>query len=98
MSKIKTGWQHGCRLVEQVCDQCGKHFQIFYNFERDADGKVKVYYDYPMGACNCEAEFSPIDGEPSLTEWEDQIKEALGANTADAGNHSLKTTSPNPSV
>ena len=29
---------------------------------------------------------------------EDEIKEALGANTADAGNHSIKTTSPNPPV
>ena len=48
-------------IVMQECGQCGKIFPIKY-FE---DGSI----EYTSDSCDCEAEFSPIEGQPSISEW-----------------------------
>lgn len=47
--------------VEQVCEGCGKHFYLRYC----SDGT----YEYIGIVCDCEADFHPVDGELSISEW-----------------------------
>lgn len=52
--------------VEQECDGCGKHFYLKYC----SDGT----YEYIGEVCDCLASFHPVNGEPSISEWIEQIK------------------------
>ena len=54
------------KTVEQECDGCGKHFHIRYC----SDGT----YEYIGEVCDCLASFHPVNGEPSISEWIEQIK------------------------
>ena len=74
MNDMKVRKCHMCKSANQICSKCGKTFHVFYNAEFDSAGNFKYYYDYPVDACDCEAEFSPADGEPSLSEWAEQIR------------------------
>lgn len=49
------------RVVEQICNCCGKHFYLKYC----SDGT----YEYIGEICNCEADFNPVEGEPTISEW-----------------------------
>lgn len=55
------------KIVEQECSGCGKHFHLKYC----SDGN----YEYIDGVCDCPATFHPVDGEPSFSEWMEQMKE-----------------------
>lgn len=55
------------KTVEQECTRCGKHFNIRYC--------SKGFYDYVGNTCGCIAPFHPVDGEPSITEWLDELNE-----------------------
>lgn len=55
-----------CKIVTQECHFCGKRFDLMYW----ANGT----YTYLEEPCECEAEFSPVDGKPTLMEWLEQIK------------------------
>lgn len=55
------------KTVEQECDGCGKHFYVRYC----SDGT----YEYIGEVCTCLASFRPVNGEPSISEWIEQIKE-----------------------
>lgn len=48
-------------IVEQECNCCGTTFRVQYY----ANGSY-IYIDEP---CNCECDFSPVDGAPSISEW-----------------------------
>ena len=48
------------KIVEQECDQCGKHFKIRYW----GNGS----YTYETETCECESEFHPVD-DMSMSEW-----------------------------
>lgn len=54
------------KVVEQVCEVCGKHFYLRYC----SDGS----YEYIGDTCDCEEFFRPIDGEPSISEWLEKLK------------------------
>ncbi|MBQ6403317.1 MAG: hypothetical protein IJI27_05375 [Oscillospiraceae bacterium] len=54
------------RLVKQECDCCGKVFTVRYH----SNGT----YDYVDEPCDCEANFSPVDGEPSISQWLEALK------------------------
>ena len=54
-------------VVMQECQKCREKFPIAY-FE---DGTIKYISD----TCDCEAGFNPIEGQPSLSEWLETIKE-----------------------
>ena len=54
------------KIVEQVCEGCGSHFSLKYC----ADGT----YEYIGDVCDCEADFHPVDGEPSMYEWIETLK------------------------
>ena len=45
----------------QVCMCCGKIFPVRYLENRNIE-----YMDEP---CECESDFEPISGEPSISEW-----------------------------
>lgn len=49
------------RIVTMECSQCGHDFLVRYN----PDGT----YDYKESPCDCEADFYPAEGEPSISEW-----------------------------
>ncbi len=49
------------KIVEQECENCGNRFYLKY-FE---DGS----YEYISPTCDCESEFHPINGEPSISQW-----------------------------
>lgn len=53
-------------IVMQQCTQCGKMFPLRY-FE---DGTL----EYISDTCNCEADFEPINGKPSISEWLETLK------------------------
>lgn len=55
------------KIVEQECHGCGKHFYLEYC----SDGT----YEYIGIVCDCDADFSPVNGEPSIQEWINSIKE-----------------------
>lgn len=48
------------RVVEHICNCCGKHFYLKYC----SDGT----YEYVGEVCDCEADFHPVEGEPSISE------------------------------
>ena len=56
--------------VEQVCECCGRHFWILYH----EDGAYDYLDDRGDGPCDCEAEYHPVDGSPSLAEWLESLK------------------------
>ena len=43
------------------CEKCGEEFRVRYLH----DGSYE-YLEFP---CGCEAEYHPINGEPSISEW-----------------------------
>ena len=49
------------RIVTCECEKCGTVFGVCYH----ADGS----YEYANAPCECEADFRPINGEPSISEW-----------------------------
>lgn len=51
-------------IVEQECNCCGTTFRVQY-CENGSYGSY-IYIDEP---CNCECDFSPVDGAPSISEW-----------------------------
>ena len=53
-------------VVEQACSRCGHEFIVQYN----EDGT----YGYLSQVCDCEAEFYPLDGLPSITEWLESVR------------------------
>ena len=55
------------KIVEQECSCCGERFWLQYW----ADGT----YTYVGDPCDCEAEFYPIAGSPTILEWLKMIKE-----------------------
>ena len=54
------------KTVEQICESCGKHFYLKYC----SDGT----YEYIGEVCDCESDFHPVEGEPSIPEWIDTLK------------------------
>lgn len=53
------------KIAEQECCGCGKHFYIKYC----SDGS----YEYIDDVCDCIATFSPVNGEPSISEWIERL-------------------------
>lgn len=49
------------RKAKQVCNQCGKEFYVVYH--------PNGYYDYCDDVCDCDSDFRPANGEPSITEY-----------------------------
>ena len=54
------------KIVEQICEGCGKHFYLKYC----SDGT----YEYVGEVCDCEDGFSAVDGDPSISEWMETLK------------------------
>lgn len=54
------------KTVEQVCEECGKHFYLKYC----SDGT----YEYVGEVCECEAGFQPVVDELSISEWLKTLK------------------------
>lgn len=55
---------------DQVCTCCGKKFPAWYSYDTE---KKTVELTYAK-ACECEAEFSPVGGAPSISEWTEYAK------------------------
>ena len=55
------------KVVMQECTNCNKRFPVRY-FE---DGSI----EYVCETCECEGDFEPIDGEPSISEWIESLKQ-----------------------
>lgn len=53
------------KVVMQECTQCGEHFPVRYL----EDGT----YDYIRSFCDCESDFVPIEGQPSISEWMESL-------------------------
>lgn len=53
-------------IVMQECTNCGKMFPLRY-FE---DGT----FEYVSDTCDCEADFEPVNGKPSISEWLESLK------------------------
>ena len=51
--------------VEQVCECCGRHFWLLYH----EDGAYDYLDDRGEGPCGCEADYHPVDGSPTISEW-----------------------------
>lgn len=49
------------KTVLQECNGCGHTFNVEYCI----DG----HYNYIDEPCDCECGFSPVNGEPSFSEW-----------------------------
>ena len=49
------------RIVTMECEKCGEEFRVRYLH----DGS----YEYVEFPCDCDAEYHPINGEPSISEW-----------------------------
>lgn len=54
------------KTAEQECHGCGKRFYLRYC----SDGTYKHIGE----SCDCEADFSPVDGELSISEWIEYLK------------------------
>lgn len=54
-------------VVMQECQECGKRFPVTYC----EDGTIKYISD----TCDCESGFTPIEGQPSISEWLEIIRE-----------------------
>ena len=52
--------------VTQECCSCGERFKVMY-YENG-------WYDYIGTPCECESDFVPTDGEPSICEWIEYLK------------------------
>jgi hypothetical protein len=52
------------KIVKQRCNECGRQFNIEYH----SDGS----YYYIENTCDCESDFSPVDG-PSIFQWLEEI-------------------------
>ena len=48
-------------IVTMECSRCGDEFEVRYL----RDGT----YEYLRTPCECEADFHPLNGEPSISEW-----------------------------
>ncbi len=48
-------------IFEQECNNCGARFKVRYM----RDGTY-IYIDEP---CECDSDFSPVEGNPSMSEW-----------------------------
>lgn len=66
MKRKNVGMNKTYKIVEQICESCGKHFYLNYC----SDGT----YRYVEGTCDCEADFHPVDGEPTISEWIKTLK------------------------
>ena len=55
------------KTVEQECACCGKHFYLKYC----SDGT----YEYVGEVCDCEDGFYPVDGEPSISQWMETLRQ-----------------------
>ena len=53
-------------VVTQECYDCGCKFDIMYL----QDGT----YEYIDDCCDCESPFSPISGQPSISQWLESIR------------------------
>lgn len=53
-------------LFWQECNGCGREFQLEYH----KDGS----YAYIGATCDCEESFSPKQGEPSISQWLEEIQ------------------------
>lgn len=53
------------KQVKQECSCCGHQFDLMYW----ANGSY-TYLDDP---CDCEAEFHPVEGSPTISEWLEQV-------------------------
>lgn len=54
-------------IALQRCNQCGATFLVQYN----RDGSY-TYYDEP---CDCDSDFSPVNGELSISEWIKRVEQ-----------------------
>ena len=52
-------------IASQECSYCGEQFRVEY-----AECGGYRFIDFP---CECEVEFSPVDGEPSISQWLEYI-------------------------
>jgi len=52
--------------VPCTCSACGKIFVISY--------RVDGSYEYITEPCECETDFEPCDGYPSISEWLEKVK------------------------
>ena len=57
-------------IVTQECCDCGHRFDIMYL----QDGNY-LYLDNDSCDCEC-ASFSPVDGQPSISQWLEQFDKA----------------------
>lgn len=55
------------KVVMQECTCCGQRFYVKY-YE---NGTI----EYTYKTCECESDFEPIDGEPSISEWIKTLKQ-----------------------
>ena len=56
---------------DQVCTCCGRKFRAWYRYDTDKKTSEVTY----NAACECEADFSPVGGAPSISEWTDTVKD-----------------------
>ena len=52
--------------ISQECNECGKKFLVEYQ----EDGS----YEYETEPCDCESDFSPSKGSPSMSQWLENLK------------------------
>jgi len=52
-------------VIKQECNSCGKEFDVKYFTDS--------HYEYVSEPCDCEDGFSPISGQPSISQWLEQI-------------------------
>lgn len=55
---------------DQVCTCCGKKFPAWYRYDTEKKTTEITYAD----PCKCEAEYSPVGGAPSISEWVERVK------------------------
>lgn len=63
---------------DQVCTCCGKKFPVWYRYDTEKKHS-EITYNNPWvktggSPCDCEAEFSPANGAPSVSEWTEYVK------------------------
>lgn len=65
---IHAGAAEDTCIEEQECSCCQKHFLLRYHGRWNGESFVSAGYDYVGDACDCEAPFSPVDGN-SIAGW-----------------------------
>ena len=65
MSKLEA-------CYDNVCTCCGKKFPVWYTFDTETKA---VSLECSDGACECDAEYFPVAGSPSLSEWVEKVKD-----------------------